>query len=158
MFKDILKKIANEYKADQTYFGGDVEEDLISPNTLGMKFSTQRCSFGIPGGMTQALYDLGIIEALPAPAEGEVRVRADRAKALLWFVEPWEAPANPSPVVVRNALLLVGINIPLDAIEAQTDLACAETLEWARKAHLNTSNCTIGVPTCPEWIASWRAP
>jgi hypothetical protein len=183
-------------------------------------------------GYIHALYDLGVLEALPAPAEGEVRVHADRAQAILdiawiWEKKPAEKPtvtygvqhrydrnegswcddlmrrptlvsaieeaqalltrrgiaevrivahdshaANtiriihknsttkpaPDPAVVRDALLLVGVDVPSDEIKMRTDPACAEALEWAHKAHLNASNCTIEVPACPEWVARWRKP
>jgi len=211
MFKALLKKIATEYKADQTYFGGNVEKDLAHSFPFDDIIPRR--------GMVQALYDLGIIKALPAPAEGEVRVHADRARLLLRMVavwtralpqigdeseedalwrelledyeqhsvenvalenklrdqecvikaqaarlegspimEPTDKKPDPSPAVVRDALLLVGVDVPSDEIEMRTDLACAEALEWARKAHLNASNCTVEVPTCPEWVARWRTP
>ena len=232
MFKALLKKIANEYQADQTYFGGDIEEDIH--RYYGDGDSVLRW------GMDRVLYDLSIIEALPAPAEGKVRVHADRAQAILdiawiWEKKPTSEPESalvekptvtysvqhrydrndgswcddlmrrptlvsaieeaqalltrtgiaevrivahdsqaantiriihknpttepaPDPAVVRDALLLVGVDVPSDEIEMRTDLACAEALEWARKAHLNASNCTVEVPTCPEWVAHWRTP
>jgi hypothetical protein len=86
MFKDILKKIATEYRSEKTYFGGDVETDIVAAprRTVvdGQKFVYYPRVSSLPG-YERALYDLGIIEALPAPAEGEVRIHADRAQAIL---------------------------------------------------------------------------
>jgi hypothetical protein len=255
MFKDILKKIADEYKADQTYFGGDAEQDLCH-SLAGVEIEPGMCRVPVSrAGYIHALYDLGVLEALPAPAEGEVRVHADRAKQLLTLVGLWQEGAEvmvakvtrkkaepivleadenpvaapgttysvqrkldrndsswlddlvrhptlvsaieeaqalltrrgiaevrivahdshaantiriihknsttkpaPDPAVVRDALLLVGVDVPSDEIKMRTDPACAEALEWAHKAHLNASNCTIEVPACPEWVARWRKP
>ena len=81
MFKEILKKLATKYKADQTYCGGNVEKDLAHSFPFDDIIPRR--------GMVQALYDLGIIKALPAPAEGEVRVHADRARLLLRMVAVW---------------------------------------------------------------------
>ena len=217
MFKALLKKIATEYKAGETYFGGDVEEDLCH-SLAGVEIEPGMCRVPVSrAGYIHALYDLGVIEALPAPAEGEVRIHTDRARLLLRMVAVWtralpqigdeseedalwrelledyeqhsvenvalenklrdqecviEAQAarlaggpsikpadeepDPSPAVVRDALLLVGIDIPLDIFAERTNAACAEALEWARKAHLNASDCTVEVPACPEWVANWR--
>lgn len=59
---------------------------------------------------------------------------------------------------VRDALLLVGVDIPLDCIGERTSGMCMAALEWARRAHLHASDNAVAVPACPEWVASWRKP
>lgn len=114
MFLKLLKKLATEYKAGETYFGGDVEADLTSPETLGMQFSESRRYFGILGGMTQALYDLGVLVALPAPADGEVYVHTNRAKQLFTLVELWSVGAE---VLVAKVIRKRAEPIVLEACE-----------------------------------------
>jgi hypothetical protein len=172
------------------HMGGDVEEDLRNVGTANFALVEGRPLTNIIRatevtarvyGSVRAFYDLGLIEALPAPAEGEVRVHGERAEQLLRLVELWRAGDEamvakvtnrraapivfefdedecvpPAPTVVRDALLLVGIDIPLDIFEERTGWTCAEALEWARKAHLNASDGTVEVPPCPEWVAVWR--
>ncbi len=78
-----LKLVARLIEWDGQHFGGDVEADLAYTN--------------IDRSLVRALYDLKLIEALPAPAEGEVRVDADRCRELLALVEKWsDVPAQPS--------------------------------------------------------------
>jgi hypothetical protein len=97
MFLKLLKKLVDEYKADQTYFGGDVEEDLI--NFIYSICDERKYNKEIHGplalGYIRALYDLGVLVALPAPAEGEVEVDAALAQRLLDMVEE---PADPTRV------------------------------------------------------------
>jgi len=172
------------------HMGGDVEEDLRNAGTAGFKrvegqpLTTVIRATAVTArayGSVRALYDLGLIEALPAPAEGSVRVHGERAKQLLRLVELWhegaevmiakvtrkqappvvfgdadEPPSNAS--VVRDALLLVGIDIPLERIEERTAWAQAEVLEWAQKRHLHASDNDVEVPSCPGWVAEWRKP
>jgi len=172
------------------HMGGDVEEGLRNAGTEGFKPVEGQPLLTIiratkvtarAYGSVRALYDLGLIEALPAPAEGEVRVHGGRAQQLLRLVELWRAgdevmvakvtrerarpivfedadeqPSNAS--VVRDALLLVGIDIPLDRLEERTAWAQAEALEWAQKSHLHASDCTVVVPVCPSWVNAWRKP
>lgn len=64
-----------------------------------------------------------------------------------------ETPA----VTVRDALLLVGIDIPLDRIEWRNLVARKEALAWATNAHLRAADNKLPELPCPEWVRHWRA-
>jgi hypothetical protein len=70
------------------------------------------------------------------------------------IVEHVEAPA----VTVRDVLLLVGIDIPLDRIEERNQVARKAALEWAANEHLRAAGMDnyIELLPCPEWVAYWR--
>jgi hypothetical protein len=86
MFLKLLKKLATEYRADQTYFGGDVAEDLRSIDpALGRPGDAMPPP--LTAGYFRVLYDLGLLVALPAPADGEVRVAVAFAKRLIDVIE-----------------------------------------------------------------------
>lgn len=160
------------------HVGGDVEEDLRNVGTAGFKrvegqpLTTVIRATAVTArayGSVRALYDLGLIEALPAPAEGSVRVHGERAKQLLRLVELWREGAEimiakvtrkqappPEIATVRDALLLVDVDIPLDRLEERTTAAREEALAWAQATHLRVTGHAVFVPSCPEWVAGWR--
>lgn len=96
-FKPILEALA---EWDGQHFGGDVAVDLQESlraalkkesghdNQLGdMLFVASFSRFA-----ERAAFDLGLMEACPAPADGEVVVHGDRIKRLLRLIDAWDAP------------------------------------------------------------------
>lgn len=84
MFLKLLQKLATEYPGPQSYMGGDVEEDLARSFPFDDIVPRR--------GMVQALYDLGVLVALPAPADGEVTVDAALARKILKLSRSIQTP------------------------------------------------------------------
>jgi hypothetical protein len=72
--------------------------------------------------------------------------------------EPLVAHVEAPATVVRDALLLVGIDIPLDRIEERSLVARKAALLWAANAHLRAADNKLPELPCPAWVAAWRKP
>jgi len=84
MFRKLLQKLVDEYAGQPTYMGGDLEEDLVKAvfdQPSDAAFVGERTI-----GYVRALYDLGVLVALPAPADGKVKVDVQFAKKILRIV------------------------------------------------------------------------
>lgn len=95
VLKPVLKCLV---EWDGTHFGGEVAEDIRRAVNDTLKVETGHDNqigdvlfvASYSRFAERAAFDLGLIEALPAPAEGEVVVHGARVRALLSLVETWE--------------------------------------------------------------------
>lgn len=89
MFLKLLEKLVDEYAGQPSYMGGDLEDDLCATGRSlcdAAKLPYNEWSSHTLGCI-RALYSLGVLVALPAPAEGEVAVDVPLALALLRVVK-----------------------------------------------------------------------
>jgi hypothetical protein len=148
MFLKLLKKLATEYKAGETYFGGDLEEDLAPSG----KFGTMREAAESSALRTyvRALYDLGVLVALPAPAEGEVVVDAVLSGAILHTV-------TRHRIETLRACYGCGCDVEKDAVKLQ----CPSGSAPDTTTHVPIAIWTLGAfcPNCASVAGSeWRKP
>lgn len=57
------------------------------------------------------------------------------------------------PAFVRDVLLLVGLNVPVEVIAAQTPQDRERTVEWAAKEHLRASDNPVRRKPKPDWVS-----
>jgi hypothetical protein len=57
------------------------------------------------------------------------------------------------PAFVRDVLLLVGLNVPVDLIAVQTPGDRERAVEWAGREHLGASDNPVRRKPKPEWIS-----
>jgi len=85
MFRKLLQKLVDEYAGQKTYMDGDLEADLVG-SVLGLSLLPDGAGVRSNRDMVAVLYDLGVLVALPAPADGEVKVDVQLAEKILRIV------------------------------------------------------------------------